>query len=286
MKENAPAKKGLRETIAEMNAMIADKMSKIRFKIPVMSGKGGVGKSFITVNVAVGLASKGKRVAIFDADFHGPSVAKMLNLVDEIPAISSKGIIPVEGPMGVKVISLDMLLEEKDAPTIWRGPLKTNVIRQLLAEVEWGELDYLLIDLPPGTGDEPLSIAQLIPSLTGIIMVTIPSGVSEHVVKKAIVFAEKLKVPIIGIVENMSYFECPNCGEVYYLLGKGAGERLTKKYGLRLLGKIPLDPYASLSCDEGTPIVLKENCDTSRIILEVVDKLINVVEQAGSDRRV
>jgi ATP-binding protein involved in chromosome partitioning len=198
------------------------RMGKIKHKIAVISGKGGVGKSTVTVNLAVAFAQKGHRVGILDADIHGPSVPRLLGLDGKQVKATPAGAFPVEGPLGMKVMSIDFFLAQQ-APTIWRGPLKMRAIRQFLVDIVWGELDFLFIDLPPGTGDEPLSIAQLLPELDGVVIVTMPTQLSSNIVKKAITFAETLHMPTIGVVENMSGFVCPHCGIKTEIFGSGGG---------------------------------------------------------------
>ena len=273
----------------EQQKMIAEKMKNIKYKIVVLSGKGGVGKSFVTASLAMALAMKGKRVAVFDADIHGPSIPKMLGVHGKrMYALPDGRLLPVDGPLGVKVVSIDFLLESEEQAVIWRGPLKTAAIRELLAFTEWGELDYLLIDLPPGTGDEQLTIAQLIPGLTGSIIVTIPSDVSRIVVKKAVTFAKKLGIPVIGIIENMAYFECPD-GSKHYIFGKGAGRRIAEEMGVPFLGEIPIDPRISKANDEGKPFFVEyPDSKAAKAFLEIAEKIIRTVEgrsQGQADQR-
>ncbi len=260
-----------------------EKLQKIRFKIAVLSGKGGVGKSFVTANLAFALAYKGRRVGVLDADIHGPSIPKMMGVEGQfIEATADGKLIPVTAALGVKVISIGLMLPAEDTPVIWRGPLKTSFIREVLAYTEWGELDYLLIDLPPGTGDEQLTIMQLIKGLTGVIIVTIPSEVSRSVVVKAIMFARKLNAPIIGIIENMSYFECPD-GSIHYIFGKGAGERIAREYGIRFLGGIPIDPRIAKANDEGIPFFVKyPETRAAKAFIDVAEKVIEAVESGGT----
>ena len=190
---------------------VRQRMSKVHHKIAVISGKGGVGKSVVTVNLAVSFALNGRegRIGILDADIHGPCVPKIIGLKGQRLQVGPPGIFPAFGPLGIKVVSMDFLLPEQETPVIWRGPLKYQAIRQFLSDIVWGELDYLFIDLPPGTGDESLSVMQLLPEMDGVVIVTIPSEVSQDVVRKAVSFARQLRTPIIGIIENMSGFICP-----------------------------------------------------------------------------
>ncbi|MHA1263296.1 MAG: Mrp/NBP35 family ATP-binding protein, partial [Candidatus Freyarchaeota archaeon] len=221
---------------------VREKMARVKHKIMIMSGKGGVGKSTITANLAAVLAKRGYRVGILDSDIHGPSIPKILGIQEKHPQKAETGITPVTTKHGVKVISMDLFLSSSEDPLIWRGPLKMKAIRQLLSDVDWGELDYLLVDLPPGTGDEPINIAQLMPEMDGALIITAPSDLSQHVVRKAVTMAQRMRIPIIGIIENMSGFVCPHCGEKHSLLGSGGGEQISKEMNIRLLGKIPIDP--------------------------------------------
>jgi len=262
--------------------LIKLRMGKIKHKIAIISGKGGVGKSLVTVNLAALLAKDGRegRVAIFDADLTGPCVPKMMGLKGEKLMAGPPGIFPAVGAEGVKVISMALFLPSDDSPVIWRGPLKMGAIRQFLGEVAWGPLDYLLVDLPPGTGDESLSVLQLLPEMDGVVIVTIPSEVSQSVVKKAITFARKMGVPIFGVVENMSGMVCPHCGETIEVFSKGGGERVAKEMDVEFLGSIPLDPRISADSDEGTPFILRHpDSQASKEFTRIVEKIEEKVKQ-------
>ncbi|MCW3993095.1 MAG: Mrp/NBP35 family ATP-binding protein, partial [Candidatus Bathyarchaeota archaeon] len=230
-------------------------MSKIKHKIAVISGKGGVGKSTVTVNLAAALAMHGhsSSVGILDADIHGPSVPKIIGLEGQRLQAGPPGIFPVTGSLGIRVVSMEFLLPDENAPVIWRGPLKMTAIRQFLSDIVWGDLDFLLIDLPPGTGDEPLSVAQLLPEMDGVVIVTIPSEVSQIVVKKAVTFARKLGLPIIGIVENMSGFVCPECGAEIDIFMSGGGQKISEELSVPFLGSIPIDRKVCEDSDKGVP---------------------------------
>jgi ATP-binding protein involved in chromosome partitioning len=244
----------------EQERKLKMKMSKIKHKIAVISGKGGVGKSTITVNLAAAFALKRRadRIGILDADIHGPCVPKMLGLKGQKLVGGPAGLIfPVTDQRGIKVVSMDFLLPNDEAPIIWRGPLKMRVIQQFLSDISWGELDFLFIDLPPGTGDEPLSVMQLLPDIDGVIIVTIPSEVSQAVVKKAITFAKQLGVPVIGIIENMSGFVCPKCGAQINIFSVGGGEKIAQELSVPYLGEIPIDPSICTNSDSGIPFVDK-----------------------------
>ena len=250
------------------------RMGKIKHKVAVISGKGGVGKSTVTVNLAAAFAKSGHAVGILDADIHGPSVPRLLGLTGQQVKVGPPGAFPVTGPLGMKVISIDFFLPEERTPTIWRGPLKMRAIRQLLTDVVWGELDVLFIDLPPGTGDEALSIAQLLPEMDGVVIVTMPSELSRAVVGKAITFAERLSMPIIGVVENMSGYVCPSCGEKVDIFQAGGGKKMAEEAAISFLGKIPIDPKISASSDKGVPFVTeKPDSPTSKAFLEIVEKV-------------
>lgn len=232
-------------------------MPTVKKKYVVMSGKGGVGKSTVSVNLAVSLALQGKKVGLLDVDIHGPSVPTMLGLHGISLTGSEEKIDPVfvEGIPNLKVMSVGFLLETEDAPVIWRGPMKNSIIKQFLKDVVWGELDYLIIDCPPGTGDEPLSVIQLLGKADGAIIVTTPQDISSVDVSKNINFAEQMKIPVTGIVENMSGFVCPHCNEVTYIFKEGGGKKLAEKYELPFLGSIPLDPALGEAGDSGKPYV-------------------------------
>jgi ATP-binding protein involved in chromosome partitioning len=256
--------------------LIKKRMGSIKHKIAVISGKGGVGKSLVTVNLATGIAvnDRENRVAILDADLTGPCVPKMMGLKGERLGAGPAGISPVTGPEGVEVVSMDFLLPDDESPVIWRGPLKMGAIRQFLGEVAWGPLDYLLVDLPPGTGDESLSILQLLPEMDGVIIVTIPSEVSQAVVKKAVTFARKMEVPVFGIIENMAGLVCPHCGETIEVFSEGGGAKVAKEMSVELLGSIPIDPRVSMDSDEGTPFILRHpDSPAAKSFKKVIEKI-------------
>ena len=249
-------------------------MSKIKHKVAVISGKGGVGKSTVTVNLAAAFAKTGHAVGVLDADIHGPSVPRLLGLTGQQMKVGPPGAFPVPGPLGMKIVSIDFFLPEERTPTIWRGPLKMRAIRQFLTDIVWGDLDVLFIDLPPGTGDEALSIAQLLPEIDGVVIVTMPSELSRAVVNKAIVFAERMGLPIIGIVENMSGFICPTCGDRIDIFQTGGGKKMAEETGVPFLGGIPIDPKIGVASDKGSPFVI-ENPDSpaTKAFLEIVEKV-------------
>jgi len=257
----------------EIQAM-RENMAGIRNVMIVLSGKGGVGKSTMAVNLATALTLQGYKVGLLDIDFHGPTVPTMLGLVGQ-PAVQGENekISPVVTEWGLKVISLAFFLRDQDDAVIWRGPMKTGVIKQLLREVAWGKLDYLLIDCPPGTGDEPLSIIQMVEGQKGAVVVTAPQEVSLAAVRKSVSFCRSMDLPILGIVENMSGFLCPHCQKISDPVGKDAVEEMAKKEGITLLGKIPVLMDISSSGDEGSPIALRQDHRAGRIFLEMAQLL-------------
>ncbi|MEM2020628.1 MAG: Mrp/NBP35 family ATP-binding protein [Zestosphaera sp.] len=233
-----------------------ERLKNVRHVIAITSGKGGVGKSFIASNLALTLRTLGYEVGLMDIDFHGPSAPKMLGIRNQRLIALSEGIQPATGPLELKVMSLDFLLESDDTPVIWRGPIKTTAIFQFVTDVSWGALDYLIIDMPPGTGDEAITIAQELPKMDGIVFITIPSEVSVLVVGRSIMFYKRLGKEPIGVIENMSAFYCPDSGKTYRVFGKGSGKILSEKYKIPLLAEIPLDPRIGEVNDEGRPYVL------------------------------
>lgn len=224
----------------------------VKEKIAIFSGKGGVGKSTISVNLAVALAQAGARIGLFDADVHGPNIPNLLGL-DELPLVEGDKIKPIER-YGLKTISLGLLVPPDEA-LIWRGPMISKAIRELLMGVDWGDLDFMVLDLPPSTGDAPLGLAQEL-GFSGAIAVTTPQEVSLADVRRGITMFKRLGVPILGLIENMSYFLCPHCGQRAEIFGQGGGEREARRQGLPLLGRIPLDPKIRQGGDEGIPIVI------------------------------
>ncbi len=262
------------------------RLSKIKHKIIVLSGKGGVGKSFITANIAAALAQKGYTVGVLDADIHGPSIPKIFGVHGQSLYAGPGGIMPLMGTGNVRVVSVDLMLPNEEAALIWRGPLKTGFIREVLSMVNWGEMDFLLVDLPPGTGDEALTIAQLIKDLDGAIIVTTPSDLTRIVVKKAISFCKQLNVRILGIINNMCCFICPKCGSKYYIFGKGGAAKLAQEVGLQLLADIPLDPRISEAMDKGVPFVVAfPEAEAAKKLMEVAEKIVEMVSQAKEEEK-
>ncbi|MFB3890117.1 MAG: Mrp/NBP35 family ATP-binding protein [Candidatus Bathyarchaeia archaeon] len=262
-----------RQKLMEQRRLLRERMDKVKHKVAVISGKGGVGKSTVTVNLAAAFAKAGRSVGVLDADIHGPSVPKLLGLTGQQVKIGPPGAFPVLGPLGMKVMSIDFFLPG-EIPTIWRGPLKMGAIRQFLQDIVWGELDVLFIDLPPGTGDEPLSIAQLLPEIDGVIVVTMPSELSSSIVKKAVTFAWRLNLRVIGVVENMSGFICPHCGTKTDIFPPGGGKRMADELAVRFLGSIPIDPQVGVDADRGVPFVIAQpDSAAAKAFMEITGKV-------------
>jgi ATP-binding protein involved in chromosome partitioning len=275
--------------VYEEESLLNIRMKKIKHKIAIISGKGGVGKTVTAVNLAIAFAMQdyNNRVGLLDADLHGPCVPKMLGMEGQKLRVGPIGAFPALGPLGVKVVSMAFLLEGKEVPVIWRGPLKMKAIRQFLEEIVWGELDFLLIDLPPGTGDEPLSVLKLLPDMDGIVIVTIPSEVSQTVVGKTITFSRQLKVPVIGIIENMSGFVCPECGTETHIFRSGGGEKISQEFSVQFLGKIPLDPRICEASDLGHPFIKEyPESPASKAFLKIVEKITAFIQkEKASDKK-
>ncbi len=264
----------------EENLQVIEKMARIKHKIVVMSGKGGVGKSTVAVNLALTLAAGGHKVGVMDVDIHGPDVAKLLGVEDARLETKGEMIVPVPVNENLTAISMAFLLEDRDTPIIWRGPLKMGAIKQFLGEVAWGDLDYLIIDLPPGTGDEPLSVAQLLPDGAWAVIVTTPQDLALLDSRKAIRFAEQLKMNIAGVVENMAGLKCPHCGEMINLFKTGGGEAAAKEMGVNFLGRVPIDPNMVIMGDLGKPYVVDEPDALAPKAFREISK--NLEEQVGS----
>ena len=247
-----------------------DLLPGVKHKIVVMSGKGGVGKSTVAVNIAAGLAKRGHSVGILDADIHGPSVPRLLGATGERLEMFNGRIRPAEVLPRLKVISIDYFLEERDAPVVWRGPVKMGALRQFIEDVDWGDLDYLIVDLPPGTGDEPLTIAQLIPKADGVVIVTTPQDIALTSVRRSIRFAGLVKLRVLGLVDNMNGFVCPHCGQEAEGLGGSLAFQAAMEYGVPYLGKVPLDTRVARSADSGRPFVLDGDSEAFDPILDEI----------------
>ncbi|MEO0155773.1 MAG: Mrp/NBP35 family ATP-binding protein [candidate division WOR-3 bacterium] len=277
------------EELKRLNVLLEKNITQITAKILVLSNKGGVGKSFVAVNLAAGLSKLGAKVGILDADIHGPSVAKMLGFEGRPPMMDEDGIIPFTVNSNLVAFSMASLLQDADTPVIWRGPLKMSVLKQFLAEINWGKLDYLVVDSPPGTGDEPLSVIQLIRNLTGAIIVTTPQDIALLDSRKCVHFLRQLSTPILGILENMSGFVCPHCGKEIDIFKTGGGEKAAKELGVPFLGRIPLDPHIVESTDNGKPIVAQyPDSNSAKVIMAIckeIDSIVRPSEKQGGQSK-
>ena len=263
-----------KEKMSEEDEKIARMLDKVKNRLLVFSGKGGVGKSTVAANLALALSQKGLQVGLLDVDIHGPNLAKMLGVDTKPVEILKKRMTPVSITENLKLISMAFFLERTDMPVVWRGPLKMKAIGQFLGDVEWGQLDWLICDSPPGTGDEPLSVAQLIPA-TAAIIVTTPQEVSLLDSRKAVTFARLLNLNILGIIENMSGLLCPHCGKKINLFKSGGGEKIAKEYNIPFLGRIPIDPRIVESGDNGRPFMLNQNdSEAAKILADIVEKIL------------
>jgi ATP-binding protein involved in chromosome partitioning len=264
---------------------LQSRMSQIQHKILVLSGKGGVGKSTVAVNLAVALAMAGKRVGLLDVDIHGPSVPKLLNIEGTPVSGGENSLYPVKVGYRtgmISVMSIGFLLRERDDAVIWRGPRKYGLIKQFLKDVEWGSLDYLVVDSPPGTGDEPLAVAQLLEKADGAVVVTTPQEVAVQDVRRCVVFCRQVNLPVIGVIENMSGFTCPKCGELVSIFGAGGGQIMAEEMGIPYLGGIPIEPEVVISGDSGTPMVKAHpHSETAKAFGRIVRKLLEPELTAG-----
>ena len=272
---------GLRDLNEEIGGKPkATGLDQVRSVIVVLSGKGGVGKSTVAANLAAGLAMEGLRTGLLDVDVHGPSIPRLLKLTGFKPGMSARGMLPVEWHWNLGVMSIGLLLPSRDDAVIWRGPAKAGVIAQLAEQVDWGARDVLVVDCPPGTGDEPLSVLQIFgPKALGLI-VTSPQDVAVDDVRRSITFCRQLSTPIVGIVENLSGFACPSCGAVHEIFSSGGGERLAQEAGVPFLGRIPIDPEVARSGDDGDVFLAVAGKSPSavafkQVIAEVVKALDN-----------
>ena len=250
------------------------RLASIKNKLVVMSGKGGVGKSSTSVNLALALAREGKTVGLLDVDIHGPSIPKMLGVEEVKPRAVDEQILPIECN-GLRVMSTGFLIPQQKSAIILRGPKKGLLIQQFIRDVAWGELDYLVIDCPPGTGDEPLSVFQLMGEGTKAVVVTTPQDVAVLDVRKSLTFCKDLKMPVLGVIENMSGFVCPHCSELVDIFKSGGGQQMAEEMKVPFLGKIPVDPAMVESGDNGTPyVVAHSDTETAKAIREIARNMI------------
>jgi Mrp family chromosome partitioning ATPase len=255
-------------------------LENIKHVIIVISGKGGVGKSTVSANIAETLSMQGYQTGIMDVDITGPNIPKMFHVEDEKLSVDdNRLLVPVDVPPSLKLVSMAFLLPSKDSALTWRGPVRSSAVQQFIEDVNWGPLDYLIIDMPPGTGDEALSIIQLIPKADGTVIVTTPQEVSLLDARKTVTFSSIANIPIIGIVENMSGFVCPHCGEVTNIFKSGGGEDAANQLGIQFLGRIPLEAGVVNSGDKGMPVVITEpDSASAKAFKSVVAKIVDTIE--------
>ena len=270
-----------REMMDEREQNIQKNMKKIKHKIVIISGKGGVGKTTVAVNLAMSLASVGLRVGLLDVDITGPNVNKMLGISPEVrPRVDpdAKKFYPVNGPLNTKVMSMAFLTQDSDTPVIWRGPMKMGAVRQFLGDAVWGDLDYLICDLPPGTSDETLDILQLIPD-ENVVVISTPQEVAVMDARKTIAMAKTMQRKVLGIIENMSGFKCPHCNEYIDLYPPGGAEKASNDFNITLLGKIPFEVQVGQQGDQGLPFVLKyPESDSTKAFKQIVDQIRKLLE--------
>ncbi len=265
----------------EERRKIAERLCRIKHKIVVLSGKGGVGKSTVAVNLAVSLMLAGKRVGLMDVDIHGPSVPTMLGLTGEAIRTENGEILPIEMG-GLKVLSIGFFLPSQDEAVIWRGPMKMGAIKQFIRDAAWGDLDFLIVDSPPGTGDEPLSVCQVLGSVDGAVVVTTPQKVATVDVRKSISFCRQIGVPVLGVVENMSGFACPKCGEVTPIFRSGGGSIIALDMGVPFLGSIPIDPAIAIACDEGRAYIHQYGATPTARIMQNIIRPVMELDGSGA----
>jgi Mrp family chromosome partitioning ATPase len=282
---NATRKLPTREEIEEMREKLAlqDNMGRIKHKVVVLSGKGGVGKSTVATNIAVALSLKGQKVGLMDVDIHGPSIPKMLGLEGNSLRGTETGLAPIVYSDNLRVMSIGFILRTQNDAVIWRAPLKHKLIKDFLTDVQWGDLDYLIIDSPPGTGDEPLSVVQLLEDADGAVIVTTPQDVALIDVRKAITFCRQVKLPVLGVVENMSGFICPHCGKTVNIFKTGGGESMASDMGVPFLGRIPLEPNIVDAGDSGKPYFeYYRESETAKAFNRVIEPLLGLTPQQKS----
>ncbi|MCP4021164.1 MAG: Mrp/NBP35 family ATP-binding protein [Desulfobacteraceae bacterium] len=270
--QGCPSQGGdMAEKQKQQQEMIKASLAKIKHKIFVLSGKGGVGKSSVSANLAASLAKKGYKTGLMDVDVHGPSIAHMLGITELLDISENKMLLPKKVTENLTAVSVQALMQDKDQAIIWRGPAKTGMIQQFVGAVDWGELDFLIIDAPPGTGDEPLTVVQNIPEALGVV-VTTPQEVALADIRKSISFCKTVRLKTLGIVENMAGFKCPHCNEPIDLFKNGGGEKTAKSQGLNFLGSIPFDTQVVISGDSGVPIMMQ---DQETEFTKAFDKVVN-----------
>lgn len=274
-----------REEIEEIREKLAlqDNIGRIQHKVVVLSGKGGVGKSTVATNIAVALSLKGQKVGLMDVDIHGPSIPKMLGLEGNVLRGTETGLAPIIYSDNLRVMSIGFILRTQNDAVIWRAPLKHKLIKDFLTDVQWGDLDYLIIDSPPGTGDEPLSVAQLLEDADGAVIVTTPQDLALIDVRKAITFCRQVKLPILGVVENMSGFICPHCGKTVNIFKTGGGESMASDMEVPFLGRIPLEPKIVDAGDSGKPYLeYNRESETAKAFNSVIEPLLKMTLQQKS----
>ncbi|MFU2209393.1 P-loop NTPase [Solidesulfovibrio sp. C21] len=270
---------GLHDLNEEIKKKPPTGFDKVKAVVVVLSGKGGVGKSTVSANLAAGLAMEGKRTGLLDVDVHGPSIPRLLKLTGNRPGMQENRLLPVEWHWNLGVMSIGFLLPGKDDAVIWRGPAKAGVIQQLSEQVEWGERDVLVVDCPPGTGDEPLSVLQIFGEKALALIVTSPQDVAVDDVRRSITFCRQMSTPIIGIVENLSGFVCPSCGAVHDIFSAGGGEKLASESGVPFLGRIPIDPEVTRSGDDGDVFLAVAGKSPSAVAFKnVIAKVVEALD--------
>lgn len=249
-----------------------ERLSKIKNKIVVLSGKGGVGKSTVAANMAMSLSLQGFKTGLLDVDIHGPSIPTIFGVDNEKATANEQGaLLPVSFGDNLKIISVGFLVDDKDSAIIWRGPAKAGAIQQFIKDVEWGELDYLIVDCPPGTGDEPLSVIQFIGDVTGAVIVTTPQKLAIADVRRSVDFCKKVEVPVLGVIENMSGFICPDCNKRVDIFKSGGGEQMAESMGVPFLGGIPIDPSIVEAGDSGKPFLyFYSKTPTAKVMEEII----------------
>jgi len=266
---------------------IKENLSRIKHRILVLSGKGGVGKSFVAANLAYGLAFQGKQVGILDVDIHGPSIAKLTNIEGkQITNHPEWGLpTPIKAHSNLVVLSVASLLSSENDALIWRGPLKTALIRQFFSDFYWDDLDYLIIDCPPGTGDEPLSIVQTLGKVDGAVIVATPQDIAVLDVRKSVNFVKKLEVPILGLIENMKYFRCPHCNEITEIFKGNQLQKLAEEQSLEILAELEIDPRIGISADTGKPYIYFNNDQPSaKALMDAVLKIMETIEKNSDSK--